>query len=46
MYFEEKQNHDSKDHFIIAAQKTDQQSVQFYFTALKIHISSSPNVSS
>lgn len=35
MYFEEKQNHDSKDHFIIAAQITDQESVQFYFTALK-----------
>lgn len=35
MYFKEKQNHDSKDHFIIAAQITDQESVQFYFTALK-----------
>lgn len=37
LYFEGKHNHDSKDHVIIAAQKTDEESVQFYFTALKIH---------
>lgn len=34
--FEAEHSHDATDHVIIIADKTDEESVQFYFTALKI----------